>query len=240
LYAGANKQSFPYGFWAGSNDGLSEDYARMWDWTTKLQGMLAKQPDSRQEADAQALWKAKARQVFTCPKAPAGVAQPHYLPHPRLLPDSRFADPFHNTSPPTRLPPYKVGRQKRGTEIIVLFDAAQPIGADPDGLGYVVGMSIDNYRFWYGERSLIRPIRSWDWEISQSDPIVAGANTDSADNDQNMRFRHGRNDSLNALFLDGHVGAFKISKNVAGATGAGRPTYFAADLLRGNVRVDKP
>jgi len=66
-------------------------------------------------------------------------------------------------------------------------------------------------------------------------PPVVFVNKDVDGNDRNFRFRHGRNDTMNALFGDGHVGSFLTSKSQLAA----RPP-LAGSLKLSNFFIDKP
>ena len=69
-------------------------------------------------------------------------------------------------------------------------------------------------------------------------PSVTLVNKDVDNNDRNFRFRHGRNDTMNALFGDGHVGSFTATKNnLAPKTS---PPPNGGSLKYGNVFLDRP
>lgn len=61
-------------------------------------------------------------------------------------------------------------------------------------------------------------------------------NKDSTGNDRNFRFRHGRDDTMNAVFIDGHVESFTLSKSDLAA----RPSPRAGNLLYKNVWTSVP
>lgn len=237
LYAIANKGYYPYGFWAGSPDGAALEYDGMWDWTNKLQSTLTRSSELRAGADSSGDYARKGRQLFLCPSSSA-IQQPHFMAHPRIMPDSREQDRFFMDSRKSK--PYRTGSQKRTSEVISVFDATQSVTGNETDLGFLVSTQLDSWRFYYDFRSLVSPVQSWDPDRSQHEPIIAGTNTDTDDNYTNPRFRHNQNKMLNALFLDGHVGSFRISNRVAFTSGGGRPVYFAGDLLRGNIRLDRP
>jgi len=65
-------------------------------------------------------------------------------------------------------------------------------------------------------------------------PPLAFVNKDVDGNDRNFRFRHGRNDTMNALFGDGHVGTFSTTK---GQLAARPPT--AGSLKLSNFYLDR-
>ena len=69
-------------------------------------------------------------------------------------------------------------------------------------------------------------------------PPVSFVNKDLDNNDRNFRFRHGKNDSMNALFGDGHVASFYASKNQLAARLSPPPN--GGSLKYGNVYLDLP
>ena len=52
--------------------------------------------------------------------------------------------------------------------------------------------------------------------INASGGTASKVNTDTDGNDLNFRFRHGSNDTMNALFVDGHCGDFRTKKSNLG------------------------
>ena len=54
-------------------------------------------------------------------------------------------------------------------------------------------------------------------------------------NDWNLRFRHGKNDTMNALMADGHVTSFHVTTN-----GLRQNPPVAGDLFMLNINLDNP
>jgi prepilin-type N-terminal cleavage/methylation domain-containing protein/prepilin-type processing-associated H-X9-DG protein len=69
-------------------------------------------------------------------------------------------------------------------------------------------------------------------------PPVGFVNKDLDNNDRNFRFRHGRNDMMNALFGDGHVGSFTATKNNLAPKPSPPPN--GGSLKYSNVFLDAP
>ena len=66
-------------------------------------------------------------------------------------------------------------------------------------------------------------------------PPLTLANKDTDGNDRNFRFRHGKDDTMNAAFGDGHVASFQASKkNLSGNTPNGGSLHY------GNIMLDFP
>jgi prepilin-type N-terminal cleavage/methylation domain-containing protein/prepilin-type processing-associated H-X9-DG protein len=61
-------------------------------------------------------------------------------------------------------------------------------------------------------------------------------NKDTTGNDRNFRFRHGRDDTMNAVFIDGHVESFGLTKGAL----AVRPSPLAGSLQYKNVWTSVP
>ena len=57
-------------------------------------------------------------------------------------------------------------------------------------------------------------------------------------NDLNIRFRHGDNDKMNALFCDGHVDTFSTSAHLLNPVITNPP--LAGNLLCKNINLDQP
>ena len=114
--------------------------------------------------------------------------------------------------------------------------------------GYpIADLADERGMFYAGARFVMNPSRFTSQK--SSDPVrltpvnSSGAatdytltNLDVLGNDRNFRFRHNRNDIMNAVFVDGHVESFRV-------TSAGlneRPSPKAGNLLFENVWTDKP
>jgi prepilin-type N-terminal cleavage/methylation domain-containing protein/prepilin-type processing-associated H-X9-DG protein len=90
------------------------------------------------------------------------------------------------------------------------------------------------------KRTTVKPDQSVDMRPVAADgqtPHISWVNKDLDGNDRNFRFRHGKsNDTMNALFGDGHVGSFTTSKQKLAAT----PVPLGGSLTYANVFLDRP
>jgi len=76
----------------------------------------------------------------------------------------------------------------------------------------------------------LRPV-----DAAGATPPAIFVNRDVDGNDRNFRFRHGKNDTMNALMGDGHVTSFTTTK-----TKLSGPTPTAGSLTYSNVFLDRP
>jgi len=83
-----------------------------------------------------------------------------------------------------------------------------------------------------------QPVDMFPVSASGATPPVSFVNTDQDNNDRNFRFRHGKNDTMNALFGDGHGGTFYASKNQLAPKLSPPPN--GGSLKYGNVYLDRP
>ena len=151
--------------------------------------------------------------------------------------------------------PYHLGQIKRSAEIALIFDGSQAINRGGTGQwnadaiggeldsGRVSGWNSD-YLFDDGTHMDINRPRGYGIVLNMNDPAETNAknsntpfwNTDDADpsitdpnnskNGSQIRFRHGRNNIANVLFVDGHAESLSASGPYSG------------QLLRRNVRVN--
>jgi prepilin-type processing-associated H-X9-DG protein len=155
------------------------------------------------------------------------------------------ADPYRRAhgEPTANMELYKQSKVKRASEIILAFDGSMSLLT---GISQTSGYSgnpfyrprqdtpvadlIDKASLTYS------PTAPWliaDWKASPAKkpntPVPmdcvdasggagsnARVNTDQDGNDRNFRFRHGTNDTMNALFVDGHCGDFHTKKSNLG------------------------
>jgi hypothetical protein len=72
-------------------------------------------------------------------------------------------------------------------------------------------------------------------DAAGANPPLSFVNKDLDGNDRNFRFRHGRNDMLNALFGDMHVSNFETTrKKLTSSPPSG------GSLLNRNIMLDRP
>jgi prepilin-type processing-associated H-X9-DG protein/prepilin-type N-terminal cleavage/methylation domain-containing protein len=219
MYANANKQSLPYGFW-NANSGPT---AKQSDWSTLVAfaGMGTPGPTYGDLSTLKPLPK-----VFTCPSAQLGADDTtgrmlHYGAHPRLMPDLGNTD--GSTGKPSR--PYKVGSIRRAYEIIMIFDTIQNLTPGANGAvtnPVCIGLDEDAYyrndsqqgRRWNYllndgamplDAAIYTPNRDWK---SWSDPIFGAWSF------INLRWRHGRNDQANFVYADGHAETKRLKLNM--------------------------
>jgi prepilin-type N-terminal cleavage/methylation domain-containing protein/prepilin-type processing-associated H-X9-DG protein len=189
----------------------------------------------------------------------------HYLSHPRLMPNYQtytagavapINDPY--TGKPIQL--YKPSRLKRSAEVIMAFDGSLAVLAGAgmnrpnySGSPYLSPRAGIPVAIFLSDNAMgsgtLRPLimdkskfSSFDWgqklrirPINYSGGAAAPVNTDQAGNDNNVRFRHIRDTAMNALFADGHVAGFTVSKNDLALA-----SPLGGDLKTDNVFLDRP
>jgi prepilin-type N-terminal cleavage/methylation domain-containing protein/prepilin-type processing-associated H-X9-DG protein len=155
--------------------------------------------------------------VFMCPTANHDNEAPnewvlHYAVHPRIMP---WFSLNNNGLTGKRDVPYKLSKIKGGTEIVLAWDGTQYFNANGlwNGNTHPVGNGVDNWRAnsaWSWGHGMLNPCpsaNSWDNNL---DAIVdGGTNMDCqgwSGNQQQIRWRHRKNDAANFLYCDGHVG----------------------------------
>jgi len=193
---------------------------------------------------------------------PNDVAVTSYLCHPRLMPNlwgsgSGVTDPYLGA--PNKLQCWKLARVKHSTDMVLVFDGSlsllEGVGQNTSysgtpyyrpRQGVPIGDLIDKFALVTAGTHMIanwsrtskRPATPVDMtaeDASGAATTNAKVNTDLDGNDRNFRFRHGTNDTLNALCCDGHVATFKTSlKNLTAATPNG------GDLTCGNIMLESP
>lgn len=156
-------------------------------------------------------------QVFKCPSVVLEGGDVHYTVHSNLFPDAT-----HLNDPNWRLRAGTVAEmQKRGTETVLVFDAAQMDNGNADAHGWAVDGIWDFY-----DESPDNYVVPWIWPDGMDTDGSAG----SMGYQCQVRYRHGITGAArgntsrraNFLFGDGHVG------NLA-----------YGELLKGNVRCDR-
>jgi len=194
---------------------------------------------------------------------PNDVAVTHYLGHPRLMPDlygigAGVTDPYLGA--PYLMRCYKITKVKRSTNIVLAFDGSMSLLA---GIGQNTSYSgapyfrprqgiplanfIDNNNLVSSGAHLISdftktskrydtPVNLTPYSAQTGAPSpLTMTNTDQDGNDRNFRFRHIKNDTLNALFVDFHVASFKTTPNKLAAS---PPT--GGDLTCGAILLPQP
>ena len=255
LYAnvGTNRGSLPFGTWNGRPDGDFNYYGTSaCDWSTVLANVMnPKFPIDY--IDAGLFTKGNLNNgllnIFTCPSARQpqsnGALLLHYTCHPRLMPDITYDQDNDTANGPTpshgayRFQPYKLTQIKRQSEIALIWDGSQT----PDGGGTgqwnasALGDQLDAGRIygWDGNWLCDDPahtsaiqyylVGSYPADTSAMNSNTPYWNTDTTQNPDQIRFRHGKNNTANVLFVDGHV----EPKHAKGPTDG--------DFLRSNIQV---
>jgi prepilin-type processing-associated H-X9-DG protein/prepilin-type N-terminal cleavage/methylation domain-containing protein len=242
IYASANKQSLPFGDFGDPTYGytINSDSA---NWVIRT--AAAMKPGGLGENNYNTT---TGKGVFVCPSADNGSVAAtqfinHYSANPRLMP---LFDP---TTGPTgkidfatggRISPYHLFKIKNSTDIVLVFDGSQYWGAGglSNGNAHPLGTAVDNWRYngsygGWGNGMLNPAPSSATWDNTYGVQVDNIANGDcfgyNGAGQQNMRWRHGKNDTVNVLFCDGHAGSFQIKKTASG---------FTTNFLRRNWAVN--
>jgi prepilin-type processing-associated H-X9-DG protein len=165
--------------------------------------------------------------VFICPTASQErssdptkmtLRRLHYACHPRLMPRLDDRD-LSKPAPQPFLQPYRISSIRRSSEICLIFDASQVFQTE-DGNCLPVANNIDQNGLYTNFSP--RPDRQWNYLLATNGiNMDATINTPNQDYPQlssagqgQIRWRHGRNDTTNILFADGHAGPMQLKKNV--------------------------
>jgi prepilin-type N-terminal cleavage/methylation domain-containing protein/prepilin-type processing-associated H-X9-DG protein len=235
IYVANNKGTLPYGYWDGiqtpsqtANTVFTGFPAlnNASDWTTLIMsnvyhkggGTYSTLPPSQTSADV--------LNMFVCPSAtdyqngaPNNRLFPllHYSCHPRLMPNLYDKDLSLASTP--LLVPYKIAHVKRSGEVILIFDGNQ-IFSQRNGSCLPYGNGIDENGLYTGNFTQFG--HTWNWLLSDGmtgslDAAVFTINADRTNlgsQAADMRWRHGRNDTCNFLYVDGHADGLRLKQNV--------------------------
>jgi len=216
IYAGQNKGMLPYGYWdgQGSPDGTTVSGGNnAADWQLLLMSNALGKGGSTYGTQGGAE-NSKLQAAFACPAASEDSGNPagglsrklHYSSHPRLMPN---LDSYDQSKPAPRplLAGWKLGKIRRSTEIVVIFDGAQYFNVNY-GNAYAVGDGIDNDGLSNGG---VIGGRQYNWLLTKPG-IDLGASVVTRNKDYSsngvkpdIRWRHGKNDTTNVAFADGHA-----------------------------------
>jgi len=154
---------------------------------------------------------------------------------------------------------YKLAKLKRSAEIAVVFDGSMSLLT---GVGQFttysgnpyyrprqnmpIGDLISKRALGSASTALIAdwsktsykpddPVDMTPVDASGANPPLVFVNKDLDGNDRNFRFRHGKSDTLNALFGDMHVSTFQTSKKKLSSTPPN-----AGSLQCRNIMLDRP
>lgn len=229
MYVNANKGSLPFGTTANGS------------WSSLLSQVL-KQGDGTTAGTAtsditfgRAIFQDKDTQEIT-----NASAKNQYASHPLAIPEytanSSAGNPFGITG---KRVPYKLVKVKPPTDKMLIFDATQEFvdatSGAPLGGSEPVAKNIDNNRAGAtapAPKTFLMTPNGNDDGV----PIDAGINKDAPDNgttdpnklQQNFRFRHLKNTTLNSLMADGHVQPFRYK------------SQFTSEVLRYNINLPHP
>jgi prepilin-type N-terminal cleavage/methylation domain-containing protein/prepilin-type processing-associated H-X9-DG protein len=257
IYAGDNHGTLPYGWWDGTWPATGAfNPAFEADWVTQTIATLnGKYDATANDVATNGSITTRMRGMFLCPDAPGqGVitgdhsSVSHYGSHPRLMPVLNG----QNLTAPYFLP-YKIAHIKRSAEICLIFEAslihrstATPPATGPDpadtwtqNLTIPVVSNIDGGIKGGGFNGPTKLSDNYTgMTYTGSSPIdmttaavlnpAASYNCDVNSNVSNVRFRHLKNTSTNALMVDGHVQTFHYN-----------PLTHVTDLLHKNVNVNQ-
>jgi prepilin-type N-terminal cleavage/methylation domain-containing protein/prepilin-type processing-associated H-X9-DG protein len=238
MYVGSNRQSLPFGYWDGVGvpDGIEANSSTFnayftattpnaTDWQLLLMSNVMSSGGST--ASEQGISAVTAQNAFICSTAdlemrsgnPATTTERrlHYSAHPRLMPrlDDRVSTGAG--TPAVALKPYKMGSIRNSSEIIMIFDGSQ-IQQTCDGNAFPVATGLDQDGLY---RNTAAQGRIWNNFIASPGLDLSVAiftpNQDwqtGGSTRADIRWRHGRNDSANFLFADGHCETIRLKKNV--------------------------
>lgn len=225
LYVGQNKGALPYGYWDGNFDGTTTGGGtNATDWQLLLMSVALGKGGATYGTQAGAD-TSKLQDAFGCPSASPDSGSPlgniprklHYSSHPRLMPNLEDNDRSFPSPPYPLLKGWKMSKVRRSSQMVLIFDAAQAFGANR-GNAWAVGVDIDNGGLKARHYLLSR-------NAVLSDSVQVSDNRDSGRAD--IRWRHGKNNSANFLFADGHAESKQISASKK------------SDLTLSNVCVDQ-
>jgi len=237
IYAGDNNGSLPYGFWDHnqkppatpvpitvdtSYDYVPTQYASGWD--TLLDADVLHKGDGTYGGVAAVSAKNPGNTVFMCPSTeqdqfaivPSNLSfwRLHYTCNPRIMPNIRLSDA---ANPTKMLTPYKLGGIKQAANVSIIWDGAQIYGT-MYGNSSPVAYDVDQEGLYRGPYTTAsQQGRTWNFLLTgpfnMQVPIFA-TNSDHATTGSgtcDIRWRHGKNNAMNALFADGHVAQFRLT-----------------------------
>jgi prepilin-type N-terminal cleavage/methylation domain-containing protein/prepilin-type processing-associated H-X9-DG protein len=263
-YGGSLPFGFWDGAWSptnkrGSGSGSAAANAIGSDWTVLLEGEMSHAAGFNWGDNyTTGGWKSGIRRVFMCPDQPPdmntmGNAIEHYACHPLLMPemDEFWESESFNLAAPGHfgyfILPYRFTHIAHSADIAVIFESSlvpvlgggyapldTPVEDEMDSYGVTYGtLMTDNYAL--GTTNGVT--------VNGNDPINLNAqggssyiNTDTQQNQQNIRFIHMNNTKTNALMVDGHVQTFTYNPQRAVESGGTNCT----DFLKKNIYVTFP
>src|SRR5581483_10597792 len=168
---------------------------------------------------------ASLQQMFICPTANADIRSTlrtttrrlHYSSHPRLMPRLDDKDGAKSTGSVTvYMTPYRMASIRRAGEIAMIWDGPQMFKT-LDGNAPPVATGLDQDGVYRGNNSDPNNHGPWNFLLQSSTVKMNWApfasNQDNGGNGE-IRWRHGKNDTANFLFADGHCDSIRLKKNV--------------------------
>ena len=233
LYALQNRESLPFGDFLDPVGGWTLNSATA-NWSIRIASAM-----NKGALGDNFMLSNTSKGVFRCPSANQDNEAPnewvlHYAVHPRIMPwFTTSAHPF------TKRPdvPYKLSKIKGASEIVMAWDGTQYFNANGlwNGNTHPVGNGVDNWRansaysWGHGMLNPCPSANSWDNNL---DAIVDGGTNQDCQgwtgNQQQIRWRHRKNDLGNFLYCDGHVGSLTYK------------SQFNNELKRKNICVPWP
>lgn len=222
IYTSQNQGSLPYGFWDGViKPGLSgqtenANAATAADWALLLMSNVFEKGGGTYTTQNGTDKNNILQGTFTCPSAvvdqPGAIQRKlHYGCNPRLMPDLGDAD-GSKPAPHNGSTPYKIGSIQRSAEICLIWDASQvqalnwnanAVSKNLDQSGYYAKYT-NNGRSW--NYLLVGPgimMGQAIYATNADDPPNTGSGYD-------IRWRHGKNDTANFLYVDGHADSMRL------------------------------
>jgi len=251
MYALANKDSLPLGFWGGGSAIAGGPQSSGTHWVLLLQNTMQSQYGTDwNSAYPTGANNNKIREVFVCPDAPGDISMADavsgltsYLSHPRLIPfysPQAGGWPTDGATGGKPFKPYKISKIKRSSDIIMIFDGSlQPSGTDGNvwtpASEVPVGTVLDAYAITYAPYMTDQYPQGISWmnpgasiNLSPTSGQAKDINTDGTGNGNNIRFRHMKDKYANALQADGSVQSYGFRDGTNG------------DVKRGNTNVNVP
>jgi prepilin-type processing-associated H-X9-DG protein len=231
IYAVNNRQSLPIGYWDGVGPDTNEltptstayyniaAAPNATDWALLLMSSALGRGGATSSTQTQDT--TRLQQMFICPAAndthsPIASQQTtrrlHYTSHPRLIP--KLEAPDFSKTPQGFFSPWKYGAIRRAAEIIMIFDGTQYTSLDFNA--QPVALNIDNDGLFRGDNTEPNTHGQYNYLLENSNVKMGWApfamNKD--DSKDQMRWRHGKNDTCNFLFADGHADSIRLKKGV--------------------------
>ena len=230
IYAVGNRGSLPPGYTQNGTPGNFGDDA---DWQTLLMSSaLGRGGATYTQQAVDGIDGTSIQQLFTCPSAvqvkqgsPPIKRVLHYSCHPRLMPVLELADGTRGSmvaASTPRLKPYRIGKIRRSSDILMVFDGAQILQAF-DGNAYAVAEGLDEGGISRGDFNVGR---QWNYMVVKNGMDLSVSiftrNQDwPLDNisESEIRWRHGRGkngngNTANAVYADGHAGSVRLREGV--------------------------